>query len=245
VKEGTTRRQRFVAFVISGGVLIASAIAVLYTPWLGVFDLRQVVVSGNRRATAVELVTLSEIRAGQPLLSISTRSVKRRLLTHPWVMQAEVMRSFPHTVRFAVKERKLVAWCRHPENGEIVYLAEGGVVVSVTDEPVPGLEIVGPPMTGWRTGDRVADPDVIELIDALQTTVCGSPPAILRIAALPSVELILQNGLQIRLGATVDAVDRLDALGALCRTIEVDEYERIDLRLGGEATLVPRKAVRR
>lgn len=245
MKEGTTRRQRFVAFVISGGVLIASAFAVLYTPWLGILDVRQVVVSGNRRATAVELVALSGIRGGQPLVSVSTRSIERRLLTHPWVLRADAHRRFPHTIRLVVQERKPIAWSRHPESGASVLLAEGGVIVNGTGEPDPVLEIVGPPMTGWRAGDAVADPDVARLIGALREPVCGLPAQTLDVATLQSIELFLQNGLHIRLGTAADAVGRLDALALLCRTIEVDEYERIDMRFGGEATLVPRKAVRR
>lgn len=245
MKEGTTRRQRFVAFVISGGVLIASAITVLYTPWLGILDIREVVVSGNRRTTAVELVALSGIRGGQPLLSVSTRSIERRLLTHPWVLRADAYRRFPHTIRLVVQEREPIAWSRHPESGESVLLAEGGVIVTSAGEPVPVLEIMGPPMTGWLAGDTVADPDVVRLIAALREPVCGLPAQTLNVATLQSIELILQNGLHIRLGTAAEAVGRLEALAVLCRTIEVDEYERIDMRLGGEATLVPRKAVRR
>jgi hypothetical protein len=47
------------------------------------------------------------------------------------------------------------------------------------------------------------------------------------------------------LGDMAHTQDRLAALKALCGEIGINGYELIDIRFGGEATLVPRKVVRR
>jgi hypothetical protein len=56
----------------------------------------------------------------------------------------------------------------------------------------------------------------------------------------------LENDTRVCLGDILHACDRLKVLDALCQGIGIiDGYELIDVRFGGEATLVPRKAVRR
>jgi cell division septal protein FtsQ len=245
VKEGTTKRRSIVWVVISGGVLIASAITALYTPWLGILDVRQIVISGNRYAKAADLATLSGIRRGQTLLSVSTRQVERRLMTHPWVKHATVHREGPHAIRLVVEERSVVAWSEHPEDGTAVFFGEGGVVVDVSERPLPQLKVIAPPVTGWRAGDTVTDPLLVDLIHAIQHSVCGQSARTLDATDSRSLVLTLENDAQIRLGAVSEARQCLRLLDLLCREIELDGYELIDMRLGGEATLVPRKAVRR
>ncbi len=245
MKEGTTKRRSIVWVVISGGVLIASAITALYTPWLGILDVRRIVISGNRHAKAVELATLSGIRRGQTLLSVSIRQVERRLMTHPWVKHAGVHREFPHTIRCVVEERSVIAWSEHPEDGSTVFFGDGGVVVDASESPLPELKIIAPPVTGWHAGDTIIDPLLVDLIHAIQHSLCGQTVSTLDATDVRSLELGLENDTQIRLGAVTEARQRLRVLNGLCREIELDGYELIDMRLGGEATLVPRKAVRR
>jgi len=60
-----------------------------------------------------------------------------------------------------------------------------------------------------------------------------------------AVTLYTQDGLEVALGP-VDGIEaRIDALAALLATLNPTDYRSIDLRFGGEATLVPRKVVKR
>ncbi|MBU0596439.1 hypothetical protein KJ567_07135, partial [Candidatus Bipolaricaulota bacterium] len=67
----------------------------------------------------------------------------------------------------------------------------------------------------------------------------------LNVSNLASIELLTEDGLRVRLGGIEGVTGRVEALAALSRRIDFRDYELIDLRFGGEATLVPRKAVRR
>ena len=248
MKEGSSKRHRAIGLFSSGGVLIAAVIIALYTPWPGLFDIRRIVVTGNLHASTADLVRLSRLHQGQTLFSISTRRIERELEAHPWIKHASVHRVLPHTVQFTLTERRVVAWIRRSDDGSRVAIGEGGIVVGGDDAwgaADPTLEIVGGALTGWNPGDRMVDGVVADLVEVLAVGVCGHRVERLDVTDLRSVELFLENDIRVQLGDLLGVYARLSALEALGRAIDIDGYERIDVRFGGEATLVPRKAVRR
>jgi cell division septal protein FtsQ len=107
------------------------------------------------------------------------------------------------------------------------------------------LEVVGARASGWKVGDSLLDSRIAELLATLQVGLCQLVVRSVDVTDLRSIELFLENDVRVRLGDIGCMQDRLAALKALCREIEIDGYELIDVRFGGEATLVPRKAVRR
>jgi cell division septal protein FtsQ len=246
VKEGNTKRQSAVWVVTSGGVLIAAAIIAFCTPWPQLCDVRQVVVSGNRYASAAELVALSQLHRGQTVFSISATAIARRVEQHPWVKRASVRRIFPHTIQLVIEERQLIAWSQHPADGSRIAVAEGGVVVDAGESSAPSLELIGAAFSDWHAGGRLVEPLVSGLLTQLQRNICQFAVRRLDVTDLRSIELFLENDTRVRLGDILHACDRLKVLDALCQGIGIiDGYELIDVRFGGEATLVPRKAVRR
>lgn len=245
MKEGNTKRQSAVWVFISGGVLIVAAIIALYTPWLQICDVREVVVSGNHRATAADLVALSQLHRGQTIFSVPAGLVRRRLEEHPWVKHASVRRIFPHTIQLSVEERKVVAWMQHPSENLRVSIAEGGVIVGKGETFSSSLELVGAEFSGWEIGESLLNLQVAEFLEALQSDLCQLSVRSVDVTNLRSIELFLENDVLVRLGDIAHMHDRLTALVALCQEVEIDSYELIDVRFGGEATLVPRKAVRR
>ncbi|MBU1049119.1 FtsQ-type POTRA domain-containing protein [Candidatus Bipolaricaulota bacterium] len=245
MKEGSTKRQSAVWIFISGGVLIAAAIIALYTPWLQFCDVRKVVISGNRNATAADLVPLSQIHRGQTIFSIPATRVQRQLEKHPWVKQASVRRIFPHTIQLVIEERHVIAWAQHPTENVRVAVAEDGVIVGRDETATSSLELVGAKTSGWEKGDRILDSRVAELVAMIVGNVCELAVRSVDVTDLRSIELILENDTRVWLGDLTQTQSRLASLDALCRVIEIDGYELIDVRFGGEATLVPRKAVRR
>lgn len=245
MKEGNTKRQSVVWVFISGGVVIAAVLIALYTPWLRICDVRKVVVSGNQYATTTELVALSQLHRGQTIFSVPAGLVRRRLEEHPWVKHASARRVFPHTIQLVIEERQVVAWSQHPSENYRVAIAEGGVIVGKDEAVSTSLELVGAEFSGWESGDSLLDPHVAELLVELQSNLCELAVRSVDVTDLRSIELFLENDLRVRLGDMVHMQNRLTALKALCREIEINGYELIDVRFGGEATLVPRKAVRR
>ena len=245
MKEGSTKRDRAVWVFISGGVLIAAAIITLYTPWLRICDVREVVVSGNQQATAADLVALSQLHRGQTIFSVPVNLVRRHLEEHPWVKRASVRRIFPHTIQLVVEERRVIAWLQHPSENSRVAVAEGGVIVGKDEFATSSLELVGVESSGWDRGDILLDSRVADLVAVLQGNVCQLAVRRVDVTDLRSIELLLENDTRVLLGDMAQTQNRLAALESLCREIDIDRYELIDVRFGGEATLVPRKVVRR
>ena len=245
MKEGNTKRQSAVWVFISGGVLIAAAIITLYTPWLDICDVREVIVLGNLNATAADLVSLSQLHRGQTIFSAPTAHIRRRLEEHPWVKEALVQRIFPHTIKFLIEERHVIAWSQHPTEDSRVAVADDGVIVGGDESITASVEIIGAMASVWERGGKLLDSRIAELVADLSGGVCRLDVQSVDVTDLHSIELILENDTRVLLGDIAQTQDRLAALSALCQGIEIDGYELIDVRFGGEATLVPRKVVRR
>jgi cell division protein FtsQ len=246
-KEGKAWRRRAIAAAVVGGGLITAAISILYIPSLSPLDLREVSISGNRRAAASEIVSLSGLSRGQPLLAISLRRTAERIRQHPWVRDVRVSRSFPHGLRIAIEERQPIAWMASPTDGDCLLLGEEGVIVSADcAESRPAIELRGAAAGGYAPGARLIDPRVTELLESLLAPDLQSLHlSCLNVSNLASIELLAEDDLRVLLGGIEGVEERVEELTALGRRIDFRDYEQIDLRFGGEATLVPRKAVRR
>ncbi len=241
MKEGKSRLSTAFWRLGLGGVLITAAIIALYTPWLPIFDLREVDVSGAREISAVDVARAANLRGGAGLLSVSLSATARRVETLPWVKQARVRYSFPHRVKIDVVERAPVARVAlggHP----CLLLAEGGVVVSAAcagHESIPHLK--GAALSAAQPGGRLVDAEVTALVDALhRASFAGLTVREIEVAKRESVELVTTADTLVRLGPIRGAAEKIRYLEALCSTVKVERYEVIDLQFGGEATLVPR-----
>jgi cell division protein FtsQ len=168
VKEGKSRLETAFWLLGLGGVLITVAIIALYTPWLPIFDLREVAVSGNRETTALDVASAANLRGGVGLLSVSLRATAKRVSALPWVENVRVRRSFPHGVDIEVIERSPVARVMLT-GGACALLGEGGVVVAIHckgRDTVPLLK--GVTLSKTEPGGRLTKPEAADLMDALQ-----------------------------------------------------------------------------
>jgi cell division protein FtsQ len=242
VKEGTFWRGSAILVFAVGGVLITAAAISLCTPWIGLVDLREVVITGNRHAAAADLVSLSGLQRGQSLLVTSLRRVSANLLRHPWIKSVFLQRSLPHTLVIQVQEREEVAWMSSPSSEGCLTLGEGGVIVSTDcSGSASMIELRGARLSGDGAGAVLLDEELVGLIDALRRGALASLGArLIDLTHAGSVELRTGAGLRVLLGDMDEMLLRLDSLAALSRSLDVEDYEVIDLRFGGEATLVPR-----
>jgi len=242
VKEGTFWRESAILVSAVGGVLITAAAIALCAPWFGLVDLREVVITGNHQAATADLVSLSGLQRGQSLLAMSLRRASANLLRHPWIKNVLLKRRLPHTLVIQVQEREEVAWMSNPSSEGCLTLGEGGVIVSTDcSRSAAMIELRGARLSGGGVGAVLLEEAIADLIDALRRGVLASLGTQLIDLTNPgSVELETGGGLRVLLGDMNEVLLRLDSLAALCRSLDVEDYEVIDLRFGGEATLVPR-----
>ncbi len=199
-------------------------------------------ITGNRHVAAADLVSLSGLQRGQSLLATSLGRVANNLSRHPWVKSVSLQRRLPHTLFIVVRERDEVAWMSDPSSEACLTIGEGGIVVAPDCERRSSLiELLGARLSDSRVGASLVDGTVVDLIDRLRDGELASL-GVERIDLTDpsSVELTTASGARVLLGSMTDVLARLDSLAALCRSLDIEDYEVIDLRFGGEATLVPR-----
>jgi len=238
VKEGKNRRKIAFRTVVVGGVLISAAAIALYTPWLGLFGLRAITVSGNQRVSAETIGQAAALVRDRPLLTISRSLVSARVCEIPWIRSARVHRVFPNTLRIEVTERVPVARVLHADG--CATLADGGVVVEGDcADSVPNLDLVGARLSHVLPGGRLHDQRVSSLIDLLRISALSDMHfRRIDVTDPSSVVLDAESGLRVLIGAIDSYAQRLARLVVLSRELDVSAYREIDLRLEGEATLV-------
>ena len=238
MKEGNTGRRAVACTVVVGGVLISAAAIALTTPWLGFFDLREIIVSGNLQVSAEAIGRAADLDRGRPLLTISRSTISARVAALPWIRAAEVRRAFPHTLSIHVEERIPRAWVRTPE-GETLTVGDGGVVVAVGSEGQDTLvELTGASFSSSARGARLLDERIAELIERVHDALTILNIQRIDVSDPSSVTLDAESGLRVLLGGIDVHARGIDALAALSRAVDLDDYRQIDLRLEGEATLV-------
>jgi cell division septal protein FtsQ len=233
---------------VIGGVLIAAAVITLYSPWLGIIDLREIVVEGNRHLAKEEIIRASGLRLGCSLLRTPVRHALEEICELAWVKEISIRRVYPHTVEILVCERAPIALISDPESeGRLLIVGEGGVIVQRTSEAASSILLIrGGYLTSTDPGGRLTDPGVVVALERLHHR--GLNAVVFRLADFSdprAVVLYTEEGLEVALGPVDGIEERIDALAALLATLNLVDYRSIDLRFGGEAILVPRKVVKR
>lgn len=236
------RKCFFRAVVIVGGGLIA-AIVILYAPWAPLFDLRGIVVIGNRRVPAKTIVSLTGFHKGTNLLQLPIHRATESLLENPWIKTVSIRRIFPHTVSVTIEERPPLAYIKDTTNNETLWtIAEGGIVVEESHNgDHPALLVQGVTLTEEAVRGRLIDGDVVHTLEVFHNQNLHKEGFdLIDFSDTSSVLLHHVTGLEVKLGPTDGIQSRIDALAILLDTLNPENYQRIDLRFGDEAVLVPR-----
>ena len=68
------------------------------------FTARQIQVEGARRLPPRAVAAQAGVHEGINVLSVNLSAARRRLLTHPWIAEAEVRREIPSAIHIRVRE---------------------------------------------------------------------------------------------------------------------------------------------
>lgn len=227
--------------MIVGGGLIA-AIVILYAPWAPFFDLRGIVVIGNRHVSTEAIVSLTGFYKGTNLLQLPIHRATESLLENPWIKTVSIRRIFPHTASVTIEERTSLAYIKDTSNNETLWIiAEGGIVVEEAHNgDHPALRVQGATLTEEAMGGRLIEGDVVNTLEVFQNQNLHKEGFdLIDFSDSSSVFLHHVTGLEVKLGPTDSIQPRIEALAFLLDTLNPEDYQRIDLRFGDEAILVP------
>ena len=73
------------------------------------FEAAEVTIEGTRRLTPLQVARQARIQKGDNILSINLALVRKRLLAHPWIAEAEVTREIPARLIIRIKEHSAMA----------------------------------------------------------------------------------------------------------------------------------------
>ncbi|MBN1858925.1 FtsQ-type POTRA domain-containing protein [Candidatus Bipolaricaulota bacterium] len=233
--------------LVVGGILIAAVVVALYSPTLGVFDIRNLRVLGNETVPTVQVAELVGVKAGENLLRLSLSRIESLLLKDPRIQNATVRRSLPHTLVVQVEERRPIAGCSHPLGGWCL-VGDDAVILGTSDELPEGLVVIagvswdGDPAPGAKAMDAWTAFAMALISDAnsagaeIQSVDFSDPTCVIATR---------RRGTTIALGEPDQLESSFRALMSLLDEVDADDYQSIDLSRGGEATLVPREVVNR
>lgn len=112
-KKQDVRRTRIkVFFQASLLVLFTALLSIVFMAGYGwvigsdSFGTKFIIVSGTRRLNEGEILRQAEIQTGINIVRVNLKETRERLISHPWVRNAEVIRQFPDRLLIRIEEHK-------------------------------------------------------------------------------------------------------------------------------------------
>ena len=210
--ERHDRRHRFVRrlgwvvaavlpFVVVGWVLLGSS-------WLVV---HKVVVTGEQRLTAKQVLAAADVELGTPLARVDTGAIASRVRALGPVLSVSVTRGWPSTIKVEVVEREPVvavgagkAWTLYDGTGTQLGTATAvptGVVQLVVQHPGP---------------DDPSTQAALTVLQGLPTTLRALVVSV-RASTVEQVGFVLRDGRRVVWGGTSDGAAKAAALTALLK----------------------------
>ena len=106
-KRKKERKRRGLLYPI---LALFSLAVIAVTVYYGVLNVREIRVTGNDRIPAEEIVRLSGLKKGMPILSIRAEEVARGIENNSYLQLKYVDKNLPGTVTICVKEREACCW---------------------------------------------------------------------------------------------------------------------------------------
>lgn len=236
-------RRWSVKLALAAGSLVALLGGCQLLAWSPMLALKRVEVSSDGRLERREILRWGGVRPGDSLLRTSPSELRERLETHPWVERAWVERSFPHTLRIRLQERRPVA--RVMVDNQLFLADASGFIFPAYDRPPPGECVT---LVGLREEDLSARPDACKrvVLEGLALAALLRQRAGWRIQEIGvdpdrGLRLVLQDGpgeILLGFGGLQERVERLEKiLQHLSKEGRRQDVVRIDLRHPRRATV--------
>ena len=160
-------------------MLVAATAAIGLARFFGgtLFSLQRIQVSGNRRARTEEILHAVAPWRSANVVTLDLSGIARAVGAHPWVEGVTLSKRLPDGLAIRVAERKAVALFR--EGSRLWWLSAEGRPIALYDPRADSTEYV------LVTGDRVALPEAVELLEDLRSAPADYFSALSEISALP------------------------------------------------------------
>lgn len=101
-------KSTFLALVIVGMSLVFIFIHDVLTQ-CNYFKTETIAIAGGQRLTPDQILKTADIEKGVNLVSLNLKTIREKLLAHPWIAEADIRRTFPKTIDIRIREQEPVA----------------------------------------------------------------------------------------------------------------------------------------
>ena len=158
-KPRTERKRRRGGLIFLGTLAAMGLLAAIL--YYGVFSVRTITVTGNSQIPAAEIIRLSGLRVGTPILSVRGEEVEQRLKQNPFLKFRYLEKELPSGVVLSVREREACCWMTW--NGILYAMDKQRMVLYETEDlsvqPANLVRVVG---LDIRSGAQVGQTLVLE-----------------------------------------------------------------------------------
>jgi len=208
------RRLVWVAVVGAAVLVVVGAIAVVASP---IFDVTNVHVQGAVYTDPDVLKEVVGSLKGHPVLLVDTRKAEARLREVPWVDQAKVTTSFPHTVTIDIRERRPLAAFQSGDGQWRVIDVDGRVLDVLAGQPDAYVLITGKnPDTGRGQYAGAPYASAASLVLSMPAEIRTLVATVGLDSATGTLSMQLRNGakkpIEVRLGDSSGLDDKLARL---------------------------------
>lgn len=235
-REAGRKRLKWILLAVVVFVLLAAGALIIRAPFLSVDSVE---VNGVVYADAAAVADILDGLEGQPMLTLDTASITRRLEALPWVLDARVEREWPRGVRVEIAERTPLAVYGATDGLWRVVDDEGRVLVKLEGRPVEVLLLDG--------GGPALEPGatVPETLAGAVRVARALPPSLkartLALTVTPEGEyaLRLQPQGTVLLGSADDIRDKLVATLTVLAKVDSKTLETLDVRSPANPVIKP------
>ena len=154
-RQAGRRRLKWILLVAAIVLLFVGGALLIRAPFLSV---DQVHVSGAVYTDQAAVADIVDGLKGEPMLTLDTGSVARKLEALPWVLKARVEQDWPRDVRIELAERTPLAVYGATDGQWRVVDEEGRVLAALEGRPVDVLLLTGQGGPALAPGADVAEP---------------------------------------------------------------------------------------
>jgi cell division protein FtsQ len=237
-------------WVLRGAMAGALVVVLLYGTWVGVeaairmpsLSVKIIKVEGCSEVEAGKVLELSEVSKGSPLLKVNLEQVRRRIIKHPAILDAVVVRRLPDTLLIEVTERRSLAVIIGPRG--YARVDDQGVVIAWSARYPAGYPLISGNEQDVKPG-RIAGGAVpaIEAITALSGSGLLGADRISEVwSDGSSVYVSLVNTGTLLVMSSTELKENIERLGRLMETSLFDvQAAGYDLRFDGRVVKLPER----
>ena len=217
------RRRRVVLWTLGIlTVLVALTVGAAMSPLLAVDAVQ---VTGVTPERAAEVRRASGIHVGDSIVTFLPGRVAGKVRSLPWVGEARVVRSLPHTVRIEVVPRVPVGWVR--SGSGVVVVDATSRVLGKADTPPPGVPELGGAAAVGSPGGQVTPVSLAAAAGALGPELRTRTSGLLLADGSLTAQII--GGPQIRYGAPSAVGSKARVAAAVLATLGGTPVTYIDV----------------